>query len=51
MNKIIKKLKIPGYEINTVIKPRKNYSLKEVNDVQLSLIFEEIKSTNTDKEK
>lgn len=51
MNKIIKKLKIPGYEINTVIKPRKNYSLEKINNVQLSLSFEEIKPTNSVKEK
>lgn len=51
MNIIIKKLKIPGYETNTVIKPRKNHSLKKINDVQLSLNFEVMKSTNTDEEK
>lgn len=51
MNKIITKLKIPGYETSTVIKPRKNHSLKEINDVQLSINFEEMKSTKTDKEK
>lgn len=49
MNKIIKKLKIPGYETSSVIQPRKNHSLMEINDVQLSLNFEEMKSTNTDK--
>ncbi|WP_168193886.1 hypothetical protein [Lysinibacillus sp. SGAir0095] len=51
MNKIIKKLKIPGYETSTVIKPRNHHSLKEINDVQLSLNFEDMKTTNTDKEK
>lgn len=51
MNKIIKELKIPGYETSTVVKPRRNHSFEEIIDVQLSLNFEEMKSTNTDKEK
>lgn len=51
MNKIIKKLKIPGYETSSVIKPRMNHSLKEINDVQLTLNFEETQTTNTDQEK
>ena len=49
MNKIIKKLKIPGYEKSTVIKPRRNYESKEIKDIQLSLDFGEMKSTNTKK--
>ncbi len=51
MNKIMKKLKIVGYETSTVIKARKNHSLKEINDIQLSLNFEEIQSTNKDNKK
>ena len=51
MNKIIKKLKIPGYETRTIITPRQNYQLKEIKDVQLSLDFREMKSTNTEKKK
>lgn len=51
MDKIIKKLKIPGYETSTVITPRGNYESKEIKDVQLSLDFEEMKSTNTKKKK
>lgn len=49
MNKIIKKLKIPGYEISSVITPRGNYESKEIKDVQMSLDFEEMKSTNIEK--
>lgn len=48
MKKIITKLKIPGYETSTVITPRANYELKEIKDVQMSLDFEEMKSTNTE---
>lgn len=49
MNKIIKKLKIPGYETSTVITPRGNYDSKEFKDVQMSLNFGEMKSTKTKK--
>lgn len=28
----IKKLKIPGYETSSIIQPRKNHSLKEINE-------------------
>ncbi|MGE8033765.1 hypothetical protein [Lysinibacillus sp. NPDC093692] len=51
MNKIMKKLKIKGYEKSTIIKPRLNYKLKEIKDVQLSLHFEEINSINIKNEK
>jgi len=50
MNKIMKKMKIKGYETNTIIQPRKDRSSKEVVGVQLALDIEEIISTNKNKE-
>ncbi|MFB4472916.1 hypothetical protein ACDI16_08190 [Oceanobacillus caeni] len=37
MNKIIKKLQIPGYETKVIIKPRKNQRTKRTDGIQLSL--------------
>ncbi len=48
MNKIIKKLKIPGYETKMIIVPRKNAGSKTekvLSGIQLSLDIE-LESTN-----
>jgi len=37
MNKVIKKYRIPGYEIKELIKPRVNKDGEKNNGVQLSL--------------
>lgn len=39
MNKIIKKLQIPGYQTKVIINPRKNKSAIVSDGVQLSLDF------------
>lgn len=51
MNKIMKKLKIEGYETSIIIKPRLNHELKEIKDVQLSLDFGDTSSSNKTNEK
>lgn len=40
MNKIIKKLNIPGYETKVIIKPRINTSNKKNDGIQLSFEIE-----------
>lgn len=37
MNKIIKKLRIPGHEVKEIFKPRKHMENKQPNGIQLSL--------------
>lgn len=37
MNKIIKKLKIPGHETKTIVKLRQNANCNEIQSIQLSL--------------
>lgn len=39
MNKIIKKLQIPGYQTKVIVNPRKNKSSVVTKGVQLSLNF------------
>jgi len=39
MNKIIRKLQIPGYQTKVIVNPRKNKSSIEADVVQLSLDF------------
>lgn len=39
MNKIIRKLQIPGYQTKVIVNPRKNKSSVVADDVQLSLDF------------
>lgn len=51
MNKIMKKLKIVGYETITIIKFRQNHSSKDIKDIQLALNFEDTQSIKKDNKK
>lgn len=51
MNKIIKELRITGYETITIIKPRNSDTNKEGNGIQLSLNIGNLQSTNLDQVK
>ncbi len=48
MNKIIKKLRIPGYETKMIIKRKKNETTKQVEGVQLSFDID-MESRKSDK--